>query len=144
MFKNVICKNPNLAIKTGSSALVKHDAFHYLINGKEYPKTAGDAPALSGSIADDYKMVCVLYITAAGTLSWDYSDAIALADDINVNQVIAQKRSLRGTEGIVVWWVTIINETGSAFTLWTTALDVASSTVRYSNAHGLTKQDETL
>jgi len=144
MFKNVLTKNPNLAIKTGSSALVKHDAFQFLYNGVLYAKGAGDAPALSGSIADDYKMVCALYITTAGTLAWDYSDAIALATDINVNKVIQQKRSLAGTEGLLVGWVVIINETGSAFTLGTTALDVANSTVYYANAFGLTAQDDVL
>lgn len=144
MFKNVLLSTPTLAIKTGSSPTVKHVAFQYLVNGVLTVKAAGDAPALSGSIADDYKMVCALYITSAGTLAWDYSDAIALADDINVNQVIAQKRSLRGTEGILVGFVVIINETGSAFTLGTTALDVSNSTVYYYNAFGLTKQDETL
>lgn len=144
MFKNVILSTPTLAIKTGSSALVKHAAFQYLANGVLKVKTAGDAPALSGSIADDYKMVCALYITASGTLSWDYSDAIALADDIKVNEVITQKRQLRGTEGLLVGFVVIINETGSAFTLGTTALDVANSTVYYYNAFWLTKQTETL
>jgi hypothetical protein len=44
----------------------------------------------------------------------------------------------------LVGFVVIINETGSAFTLGTTALDVANSTVYYYNAFGLTKQDETL
>lgn len=144
MFKNVLLKTPNLAIKAGSSAVVKHDAFHFLVNGVLKAKAAGDAPALSGSIADDYKMVCALYITASGTLAWDYSDAIALATDINVNQVIAQKRQLRGTEGLLVGFIVIINETGSAFTLGTTALDVANSTVYYTSAFGLTAQDETL
>lgn len=89
-------------------------------------------------------MVCALYITTAGTLAWDYSDAIALATDINVNKVIQQKRSLAGTEGLLVGWIVIINETNSAFTLGTTALDVANSTVYYANAYGLTEQDEVL
>lgn len=111
MFKNVLLKTPNLAIKAGSSALVKHDAFQFLSNGVLKVKTAGDAPALSGTIADDYKKVCALYITAGGTLAWDYSDAIALADDVKVNEVITQKRQLRGTEGLLVGFVVIINET---------------------------------
>jgi hypothetical protein len=102
MFKNVITKNPNLVIKTGSSALVKHDAFQFLYNGVLYAKGAGDAPALAGSIADDFKMVCALYITTGGTLAWDYSDPIALATAVDVNKVIQQKRSLYATEGLLV------------------------------------------
>ena len=144
MFKNVLLSNPTLAIKTGSSAVVKHNAFQFLSNWVLKIKGAGDAPALSGSIADDYKMVCALYITASGTLAWDYSDAIALADDVKVNEVITQKRALRGAEGLLVGFVVIINETWSAFTLNTTALDVANSTVYYVNAYGLTKQEDTL
>lgn len=144
MFKNTITKNPNLAIKTSSSAVVKHDAFQFIYSGVVYAKGAGDAPALSGSIADDFKMVCALYITTDGTLSWDYSDPIALATPINVNTAIQQKRSLAGTEGILVGWVVIINETGSAFTLGTTALDVANSTVYYANAFWLTEQSDVL
>lgn len=144
MFKNVLLANPTLAIKAGSSAVVKHNAFQFLVNGVLTVKAAGDAPALSGTIADDYKKVCALYITDAGTLAWDYSDSITLASDINVNDVITQKRSLRGTEGLLVGFVVIINETGSTFTLGTTALDVANSTVYYYNAFGLTQQDNTL
>lgn len=47
MFKNVLLSNPTLAIKAGSSAVVKHNAFQYLANGVLKTKAAGDAPALS-------------------------------------------------------------------------------------------------
>jgi hypothetical protein len=45
---------------------------------------------------------------------------------------------------MLVGWVVIINETASAFTLGTTALDVANSTVYYASAFGLTAQDDVL
>lgn len=116
MFKNVILANPTLAIKTGSSALAKHNAFQYLVNGKLKVKGAGDAPALTSTISDDYKKVYFLYIDGAGTLTWDVSDPIALADDININALREQKLSLRDAGGLLVGWVVVINETGSTFT----------------------------
>lgn len=140
MINNWLLTTPTLAIKTGSSALVKHVAFRYAVGGVLKAKTAGDAPALSGTIADDFKMVCALYINAAGTLSWDYSNPIALATDIDLKKAGQTGRSLLGTEGILVGYVVIINETGSAFTLGTTALDAASTTVYYVDAFGVLEQ----
>lgn len=140
MLNNWILANPTLAIKTSSSAVVKHSAFQYVVNGVLKVKTAGDAPALSGTIADDYSKVCALYITADGTLSWDYSESVALADDIEIKKLVQAKRSLDGAEGILVGWVIITNETGSTFTGGTTALDTVSLTVYYHNAFGILEQ----
>lgn len=140
MINNGLLTTPTLAIKTGTSPTVAHAAFRYNVNGVLKAKGAGDAPALAGTVADDFKLVCALYITAAGTLVWEYSDPIALADDVDVRKAAQSKRSLLGTEGILVGYVVVINETGSVFTLATTALDVANSTVYYINAFGVLEQ----
>lgn len=145
MFKNVLLANPTLAIKTSSSALVKYSAFSYLANGVFKTVAAADAPALSGSVlATAYTRVAILYITAWGTLAWDYSDDVANTADLNIVKLAAQKRALRGTEWLLVGYVVIKNATGSNFTPGTTALDTASLTVTYINAYGLTPQDETV
>lgn len=145
MFKNVLLANPTLAIKTGSSALAKYSAFSYLANGVFKTVAAADAPALSGAVlATAYTRVAILYITAWGTLAWDYSDDVANTADLDLNKIVTQKRSLRGTEGVLVGYVIIKNATGSNFTPGTTALDTASLTVTYINAYGLTEQEKAL
>lgn len=144
MFKNVILSNPTLVIKAGSSALAKHSAFQYLYRGVLTVKAAWDCPALTGTTADDYKRVYFLYINDGGTLSWDVSEQVPLATNIDINELRRNKLALDDEGQLLVGWLVVINETAANFVGWTTALDVANSTVYYHNVYGLVEQDTVL
>lgn len=144
MFKNTLLSNPTFVIKAGSSALAKHSAFQALINGKLVVKGAADLPAITSTIADDFKKVYFFYMNAAGTVTIDASDAVALAADIEINTLRNNELALRDAGGVLLGWVVVINESGSTFTGGTTALDAANVTTYYHNAFGLTPQDVAL
>jgi len=141
MFKNVLIDNPTLAgtaVTTPSAS-----TFRYLVNGVVKTKSSGAAPAITGSnITSGYARVFALYINAAGTYTWDASDQFVNTADINLNTIVAHKRNLRGSEGILVGFMII--SAAATFTAGTTNLNATDITTTYINAYGLTEQSDVL
>jgi hypothetical protein len=83
-----------------------------------------------------------LYINDAGTFTWDASDQFVNTLPINLNTIVANKRNLRGSEGILVGFMII--SCAATFTAGTTNLNATNITTTYVNAYGLTEQSPVL
>lgn len=141
MFKNVLIDNPTLAGTAVTTPSVS--AFRYVSGGVLRSKWAWACPAITGSdIASGNARVFALYINEAGTFTWDASDQFVNTAPINLTTVAANKRNLRGNEGILVGFMII--SCAAAFTAGTTNLNAANITTTYINAYGLTQQDDGL
>ena len=141
MFKNTLIDNPTLAGTAVTTPSVS--AFRYLANGVLRSKGAWAAPAITGSdIASGSARVFALYINDAGTFTWDASDQFVNTLPINLNTIVANKRNLRGSEGILVGFMII--SCAATFTAGTTNLNASNITTTYVNAYGLTEQSPVL
>jgi len=121
--------------------MAKHAAFQYTINNKFYTKAAADCPALTGtSIADDKARVFTVTIDTAGTTAIYASDEVDFDANFDlsklVNETINSSSAVSSGE-LPVGFIVVINETGSAFTGGTTALDAANVTTYYINNFGV-------
>lgn len=151
--ENCVLKNPGLAIKTGSSALVKYaNTFAAKANGIiSVDTTTADAPALSASkgvnnvassnLADDYQRVYTLLAsvnatTGVITCSWVHGNDFAVGRAPKTSDINFGNPENDDEKKAIVGFVVVKNETGSAFVPGTTALDVGSLTVQYIDAYG--------
>ncbi|SMF93915.1 hypothetical protein SAMN02949497_1211 [Methylomagnum ishizawai] len=123
-----------LAIKTSSSAVVKYTGtISAIVAGVPIRKTAGDMPALAGTLATAKSAAWAFYIDESGTLSVSAKTADKTTHDLALAALPANPDNKA-----LVGFVVIDNATGSNFVGGTTALDTASLTVTYYNAIGMT------
>ena len=123
-----------LAIKTGSSAdALTANLVSYFIGQTKYTLAAQatvDTSAATGggglTLADDSGCAIIVRVNAAGTVSLQIGahSGTAVWNDIAIPEI---DFSTYAVVGIIY----ILNETASDFTIGTTALDVAGSTVVY-------------
>ena len=141
-----------LAIKTGSSAVVKHaNTIMCKANGiVGTPKATADCPSLStsksagpngGSAVTNIPTLKARYFTlladvnnttSAVTLSWVHGPDFSEITDIGRTQYIERGDIAKA----IIGYVCIINGTAADFIPGTTALDVALSAVVYQDAFG--------
>ena len=116
LFRSQLLKSGTLAIKAGSSAVVKNtNACTYLINGKLVQKAASDMAALSGTVTNATFNVYCFYADSAGSLTSAMGTAGATLATVVFPAIPVGKCQL----GFV-----IINPTGTGnFVGGTTALD---------------------
>jgi len=129
---NVALDSAVLAIKAGSNADAKSNAFLYRIGGEVYKSAALatiDLSASSGTLAlaDDNVACIAVDINAAGTVSTTVGTHVASTD------IADAKQPLLAADKARIGYIFVLNETASAFTIGTTVLDVANSTVMYVN-----------
>lgn len=127
--ENQILINPTLAIKTGSSPIVKSsNDFLYTLNGSVYAKAASDMSAIPGTLATAYKKAYAFVIDSSGTITTVAGTAVSTSSAITSADmpVVPLNKTLIGL-------VVIVNATGSTFTGGTTALDTSNLTVYYTN-----------
>jgi len=131
----VVMTKAGLAIKTGSSAVVKAgSAILAMINGALVRKAANtDMAALAGTLATAKSAAWAFYIDASGTLTASAKTADSASHDAALALVPAAPAGLAQI-GIVV----VDNATGSNFVGGTTALDTGSLTVTYYDTIGAT------
>jgi len=123
--------NPTLAIKTGSSALVKSsNAFQVLVANTVVNVAASDMPALTGTIPTAYTSTYAFQVDSAGALTVVKGNNVLTATGLSLSDLPATDRNK-----VTIGLVTVVNATGSTFTGGTTALDTASLTVYYSNVN---------
>lgn len=125
--------NAGLAIKAGSSAIVKAGtAFAALAAGSPVHKAANtDMAALVGTLATAKSAVWAFYIDAAGTLTTSAKSADAASDAAAIALLPATP-----DDKAMIGFILVNNATGSNFVGGTTALDTASLTVTYFNTTG--------
>jgi hypothetical protein len=151
--KNCMMTAPGLAIKTGSSALVKHsNTLMCKANGIiGTPLATADCPALSTSLGRNGAAITniptlkaryftllatVNQTTSAIVLSWVHGDDFSEITDIGRTKYINDRNLTDMKNVVVVGYVCIINGTAADFIPGTTLLDVALSAVVYQDAFG--------
>lgn len=151
--ENCALKAAGLAIKTGSSALVKYaNTFAVKANGIiSVDTTTADAPALSTSkgvnnaassnLADDYQRVYTLLAavnatTGVITCTWVHGDDFAVGRAPKTSDINFGNPENDDEKKAIVGFVIIKNETAADFVPGTTALDTGSLTVQYIDAYG--------
>lgn len=135
--QNRVLSSAGMAIKTGSDPDAKFaNTITFAIGGKfAAPKTTGNldlSALLSGktlTIADDYQNTVAFFINAGGTITADIATSVAITEDMP---------AIPDFDDDVVCFgaITIKNESGSTFTVGTTALDKSGVTSTYYNLTG--------
>lgn len=165
---NNCTSNPGLAIKTGSSTVVKFaNTFFFKVNGRAMYIAAADAPALTtatrvlpypngtpvavGSLAFDdgtvdastascrvYTLVATSAQTEAGTVTMSW---LAGADFPKHRQALTSDFAQpNASNQVAVGWLYIKNESSALFVPGTTALDAAGITTVYTNNYAQSGQ----
>ncbi|MEA3430202.1 MAG: hypothetical protein U9R08_02935 [Nanoarchaeota archaeon] len=128
---NHVMNSGGLAIKTGSSALVKTaNDVYYTYDGVLYELAACDMAALTsgGVLSDGYKNVVVFTVDVDGNKSAHFGTAATTIAGIT------WPTAPSADDEAVIGWLLIENGSGSDFTFGTTALDTGSVTCNYFNA----------
>lgn len=133
---------PGLAIKAGTSALVKTvTAAKYKIDGNLFPAlAAGDLPVLTpvGTIATGFTQIVLIQVDEAGTVTYKSGPALANASILKgiYNFANLDNMPVIDAGNALVGYLVIKNTSGSNFVANTTALDAAGITVTYVDAYG--------
>lgn len=122
-----------LAIKTASSADMKTaNTITYKVANVLYSKTAVATIDLSalcpGTIADDHQAIVAVFVDAAGNVTATLTTPVGLTDTPCLPDFDTTK--------VCVGCCVIKNETGSTFTVGTTALDASGVTTSYKDLAG--------